>query len=181
MPMPRLTLAHSTRAAHDLDRMLAFYCDVLGFQVTDRGKPSAAQEMVFLSQDPRNHHQIVLVTGQPERTQGFVMADHLAFRTGSLDDLREIGRRLQEAGVESVIELSHGIAWSLYFTDPEGNGVECFVDSPFHVAQPYGTRIDLSASDEDLAAATEREIQGLRDFQPFETWSKSLDQRLDAR
>ena len=45
--------------------------------------------------------------------------------------------RLAAAAVDSVIPVSHGNAWSLYFTDPEGNGLECFVDSPFHVAQPY--------------------------------------------
>ena len=42
--------------------------------------------------------------------------------------------------------MNHGNAWSLYFTDPEGNGLECFVDSPFHVTQPYADRLDLAAA-----------------------------------
>ena len=97
--------------------------------------------MAFISQDPTEHHQIVFVSGMPTGEHQFVMADHLAFRTGSLDDLRADRRdRLAEAGVEGVIPISHGNAWSLYFNDPEGNGLECFVDSPFHVAQPYAER-----------------------------------------
>ena len=141
---PRLSLSHTTVAVRDLYVMLEFYCGVLGFVVTNRG-PVGEGELAFLSQDPTEHHQMVFVTGLPETEHQFVLADHLAFRTGSLDDLRAIGARLDEAGVEGVIPISHGNAWSLYFNDPEGNGLECFVDSPFHVAQPYGAGLDLDS------------------------------------
>lgn len=181
MPTPRLTLAHSTLHVHDADRMLAFYCDVLGFHISDRGKPRGEQELIFLTQDPANHHQVVFVTHTPGREHAFVMADHLAFRTGSLDDLREIARRLEAAGTEGVIQLTHGNAWSLYFTDPEGNGVECFVDTPFHVSQPFGKPIQFSASDEEIEATTRALIQDQPGFQPVETWRTSLVEQLDAR
>ena len=163
-----------------LDRMVDFYRDVLGFQVTNRGAPAPdAPEMAFISQDPANHHQIVFVSGEDTPDHGFVMADHLAFRTGSLDDLRAIGARLAEAGVEGVIPVSHGNAWSLYFNDPEGNGLECFVDSPFHVAQPYGDGLDLDASDAEIEATTRAKIENEPEFRPFDQWREEFAQSLD--
>ena len=178
---PRLSLGHATIAVRDLDTMVAFYTDVLGFHVTNRGEPAPGiGEMVFLSQDPMAHHQIVLVATPEPPARGFALADHLAFRTGTLDELRVIGERLATARVATVMPVSHGNAWSLYFTDPEGNGLECFVDTPFHVAQPYGDRLDLSASDAEIEAATRSKIQELPEFQPFDDWRRAMAERLDA-
>jgi catechol 2,3-dioxygenase len=175
---PRLLLSHATIAVRDLDAMVAFYRDVLGFHVTNRGTVGADGEMAFLCQDPSQHHQIVLVSGIPAPDHAFVMADHLAFRTGTLDDLRVIGARLADAGVEGVIPISHGNAWSLYFNDPEGNGLECFVDSPFHVAQPYADGLDLDATDDDIEATTRSKIESLPEFQPLADWLAGFDRRL---
>ena len=178
-PRPRLSLGHATLAVRDLDRMVAFYTDVLGFHVSNRGEPVPGMgEMAFLTQDPTAHHQIVLVHTPEPATRGFMLADHLAFRTESLDDLRAIGDRLAAAAVDSVIPVSHGNAWSLYFTDPEGNGLECFVDSPFHVAQPYADGLDLSTSDTEIEAATRDKIESLPEFQPFATWREAMAERL---
>ena len=46
---PRLSLGHATLAARDLDRLSAFYCDVLGFVMTNRGPAGPDSELVFLS------------------------------------------------------------------------------------------------------------------------------------
>ena len=180
-PSPRLTLGHATIAARDLPRLVAFYTDVLGFHITNRGEPVPGMgDMVFLSQDPTAHHQIVLVSTPEPAPRGFALADHLAFRTGTLDDLREIGRRLEAAGVAPVMPISHGNAWSLYFTDPEGNGLECFVDTPFHVAQPYADGLDVSAADDEIEATTRSKIEGLPEFGSFDEWRATFAARLDA-
>lgn len=176
---PQLTLSHTTVTVADLDAMLDFYCGVLGFRVTNRGSAGPdGDEMAFISQDPGEHHQIVFVSG-PSGEHQFVMLDHLAFRVGSLDDLRSIGGNLTEAGVEGVIPISHGNAWSLYFNDPEGNGLECFVDSPFHVAQPYADGLDLEASDDEIAAATRGKIQDSAEFRPLEQWQTEFAAQLE--
>lgn len=178
---PTLRLGHVTLAVRDLDAMVGFYTEVLGFLVTNRGEPAPGMgEMAFLSQDPTAHHQIVLVQTAEPPPRAFVLADHLAFRTGTLDDLRALGDRLTAAEVESVIPVSHGNAWSLYFTDPEGNGLECFVDTPFHVAQPYGGGLDLTGTDEEIEATTRGEIESLPEFQPVDDWRAVLAQRLGA-
>ncbi len=178
-PMPRLTLGHTTLAARDLDRLVAFYCDVLGFHVTNRGPVPGGSEIAFLSQDPSAHHQIAMVGGLQPPDAAFVMVDHLAFRTGTLDDLRAIEARLVAAGVEGVIPICHGNAWSLYFNDPEGNGVECFVDTPFHVAQPFAQGFDLHQSDDELVEATRKLVEGEPEFQPFAAWQSDFSKRLD--
>ena len=179
-PSPRLSLSHTTVAVRDLDVMLEFYCGVLGFVVTNRGQVGEG-ELAFISQDPKEHHQMVFVTGLPETEHQFVLADHLAFRTGSLDDLRAIGARLSEAGLEGVIPISHGNAWSLYFNDPEGNGLECFVDTPFHVAQPRADGFDLSADDAAIEADTLEKIRDDEEFQPLADWQAQFRTRLDGQ
>lgn len=175
---PKLLLSHSTIAVQDIDAMVAFYRDVLGFHVTNRGDAGDGTELAFLCQDPSQHHQIVLISGMPTPGHSFVMADHLAFRTASLDDLRVIGANLAAAGLEGVIPISHGNAWSLYFNDPEGNGLECFVDSPFHVAQPYADGLDLDADDDEIGSVTRSKIESLPEFQPMSSWLTAFAQQL---
>ena len=177
---PRLSLSHATVAVRDLDTMVDFYCGVLGFAVTNRGTVGDDGEMAFISQDPAEHHQLVFVSGMPQPEHQFVMADHMAFRTASLDGLRAIGTRLDEAGVEGVIPINHGNAWSLYFNDPEGNGLECFVDSPFHVAQPFADVLDLGTDDATIEADTRSKIQDDAEFQPLADWKAAFRARLDG-
>ncbi len=176
---PRLTLSHTTMAAKNLDDLLAFYCDVLGFHVTNRGEVPGGGRMAFISQDPENHHQIVLIDGMETPDRQFVMADHLAFRTGTLDDLRVLRAKLIEAKVDPILPISHGNAWSLYFSDPEGNGLECFIDSPFHVAQPFAEGFDLDQSDDEIVEATRSRLSGEAEFQPMSDWQQAFARKLD--
>lgn len=178
---PRLTVGHSTLAARDLDALQRFYCDVLGFEVTNRGPIPHDQEIAFLSQDPSAHHQIAMVGGAMTADSDFVMVDHLAFRTGSLDDLRIIHANLLEAGITDILKIDHGNAWSLYFNDPEGNGVETYVDTPYHVAQPYAGTWDIEATDAEIEANTRRELEDKPEFQPMKDWSVHFARRLDRR
>lgn len=174
----RLTLAHTTLAARDLDRLAAFYCDVLGFHVTNRGPVPGGSEIAFLSQDPNEHHQIAMVGGLDVGDPAFMMVEHLAFRTGTLDDLRALRTKLADAEVEGVLQICHGNAWSLYFDDCEGNGVECFVDTPFHVAQPFAQGFDLEQSDEEILEATKKLIESEPEFQPMAEWREAFTRRL---
>ena len=177
-PTPRLTLAHATLAARELDRLCAFYCDVLGFHVTNRGPTPDGSEIAFLSQDIEEHHQIAMVSGQPIPDAAFVLVDHMAFRTGCLDDLRILRGRLKAAGIDPVIPVCHGNAWSLYFSDCEGNGLECFVDTPFHVAQPFASGFDLDQADDVIVETTRAQIESQPEFQPMAEWREAFAKRL---
>ena len=58
-PSFRLRLGHATIPARDIDVMVTFYTEVLGFHVTNRGEPVPGMgEMAFISQTPDEHHQI---------------------------------------------------------------------------------------------------------------------------
>jgi catechol-2,3-dioxygenase len=175
---PKLTLSHATLNVKQFDDTLAFYCEVLGFHVTNQGEVPGGTRMAFISQDPNNHHQIAVVEATEVPSRGFVMADHLAFRTGSLDDLRILRDKLMSAGIDPILPICHGNAWSLYFSDPEGNGLECFVDSPFHVAQPFANGFDLDQSDAEITAATRALIESEPEFQSMTEWRTSFEARL---
>jgi catechol-2,3-dioxygenase len=174
----RLSLGHSTLLAQDINVLIAFYCDALGFHVTNRGKVGEDSELAFLSQDPAHHHQIAMVSGSPVPEHAFMMVDHLAFRTGTLDDLRRLHEGLTSAGVNDILPICHGNAWSLYFTDPEGNGVECYVDTPFHVAQPAAASFDLTLTDEEILEATREQFNGSPEFRPVDEWRQEFAEIL---
>ncbi|MEZ5599043.1 MAG: VOC family protein [Pseudomonadales bacterium] len=111
---PKLTLSHATMSVNEFETTLAFYRDVLGFHVTNRGEVPGGTKMAFISQDPDNHHQIAMVEAHRDGSPRSPLVDILAFRTGSLADLRVLRDRLT-AGVQPILPICHGNAWSLAF------------------------------------------------------------------
>lgn len=165
----KLAWSHMVVYVNDLDVMLDFYTRILGFDVTDRGPiPRGEREMAFLSQSSEDHHQIAFVTSRTENIPSR-RVDHVAFRIGSLGELREMMSLLGNEGVE-LHPRTHGNAWSAYFQDPEGNGLEIFCDTPWHVKQPASIAWDPSLDDEALHEWTRRtfehheEFSDIRDF-----------------
>lgn len=115
-------LAHMGIYIHDRDKMERFYTEVLGLMVTDHGEGRAGMHLTFMSGNPENHHQLVLVTGRPD-TSGFNPIQQMSFMVDSLADLREVHKRALALGATDMRPVSHGNAWSIYFKDPEGNTV----------------------------------------------------------
>lgn len=149
-------LSHLEIVVDSIPEVEPFYTSVLAFSVTDRSARSGDGSMVFLSQDPDEHHQLVLrqSTGSESR-----QLDHIAFRVDSLDDLRDVLDAAESAGIDKIETVSHGSTWSVYVPDPEGNRIEHFVDTPWPVAQPCRFDIDLTLDDDDLVAATEARLR----------------------
>ncbi len=178
-PVPKIRFSHLGFLVRDMDRMIEFYTRQLGFALTDRGRLEilpGKPEIAFLSRDPEEHHQIALVEGRPPTGEGTLQ--QISFRLESLADLRALRARLEAAGVTRFLPLSHGNAWSVYFPDPEGNAIECFVPSPFHTRQPVADPFDLSLSDDEILAQTEARYRAAPDFQPRERWRAAFEQRL---
>src|SRR5688500_8029715 len=98
--VPEFSFSHMGMFASDIARMEDFYTRVLGFAVTDRGKLGSTS-LVFLSRDPREHHQIVLASGRPPA--GFNTINQISFRMADFAGLREMHRRLL---AEKVAELA---------------------------------------------------------------------------
>ncbi|MBL6082639.1 VOC family protein [Belnapia sp. T18] len=168
----RARLSHVALQVRDLPKMQHFYAEVLGLRVSDQGfAKGPGCEMVFMSADEAAHHQIVLMAGAPEET-GPARVNHMAFNVSSLDELRSVRDRALALGATNIRPLDHGNAWSVYFSDPEGNQLEAFLDTPFHVPQPHGRKLDLAQSDCEIMAETERACRGDPGFLSREQWKE---------
>ena len=164
---------------HELARMRDFYVRVLGFVVTDEGD-LGGRKLTFLSRNPDEHHQIVLCAGRPADI-GFNTINQISFRVAELSDLRALhGMVGAEADVSALTAITHGIAWSIYFKDPEGNRIEVFVDSPWYVEQPIREPIDLSKNDDVLFAETEARVKTDPSFRPMSEWRRELARKIDS-
>ena len=173
--IPRLSFSHMGIYVADLARMEDFYTRVLGFAVTDRGELGDLT-IVFLSLDPREHHQIILATGRKEG--GFNPINQVSFRLAELAGLKAMARRLQDEGAKDLSPISHGNALSVYFRDPEGNRLEIFIDTPWYVRQPLRIPMDLSLPDAALWAWAEAEARRQPDFQSVEEWRAQIARRI---
>jgi len=169
----RPTLSHMGIFVTDMDRMVRFYTDVLGLTVTDRGRGiSFNNDLAFLSSDPEKHHQVVLASGRPkEATFSTVM--QASFAVGTLDDLRAVKAKALANGATALRALDHGNAWSIYFKDPEGNTVEVYLDTPFHVPQPHGDPLDLDKTDAEILRTTEAACRNDPGFMPRADYVRS--------
>jgi catechol-2,3-dioxygenase len=160
----------------DAARMEDFYTRVLGFAVTDRGNLGPTS-IVFLSRDPREHHQIILASGRPG-DGGFNPINQVSFRMAEFAGLREMHRRLEAEKVRDLRPVSHGNALSVYFLDPEGNRLELFVDTPWYCRQPVRVPMNMQSSDEEIWAWAEAEARKQPDFMPVDEWRAQLARRM---
>lgn len=170
-------LAHVGIYAHDKPRLEQFYTTVLGLVITDKGIARSGMDLTFMSASPGNHHQFVLVAGRPD-TAGFNPINQLSFMVDSLADLRAVHRRALDNGATEMRVISHGNAWSCYFKDPEGNVVEAYLDTPWHVPQPHGDPLDLSKSDDQIRQETEAACRADPGFMTMAAFQASLARRL---
>lgn len=122
-------LGHVVFYVKDLERSLAFYRDLLGFNEVGRIFNGAAAALT----SGRTHHELLLIQvgdapGPPQgRRRGFY---HIGIKVGdSLDELRAAKRELERAGVAIDGMSDHTVSQSLYVRDPDGNEVEVYVDA----------------------------------------------------
>src|SRR5258705_5517042 len=156
----------------DLERMTDFYTNAFGLQISDRGRGRAfPHDLVFLSSDPNEHHQLVLVSGRPDDAT-FSTVMQLSFKVDSLAGVRAAGQRAVAEGATDLFGLNHGNAWSIYCKDPEGNTVEVYPDTPWHVPQPFGHPLDLEQDDAAIYAATEAECLDTPGYLPRTAWAE---------
>lgn len=183
-PAVNLKFSHMGLSVKDIPAMEEFYTKVLGFTVTDRGHAGGMQ-LVFLSRDPLDHHQIVLATGRPAQLpantanpQFGPSINQISFKLGGLSDLRDIHKRLMAAGGENLFPANHGIAWSIYAHDPEGNNLEFFVDTEWYITQPFLIPLDLTQSDDDIYSLTRTLCEESEGFEPYTQWRARIATKM---
>ena len=126
---PAVRIGHVHLKVADVDRALAFYCGVLGFDLMQRIGPQAA----FISAGGYHHH-IGLNTwesrGGPPPPAGTTGLYHLAILYPTRAMLADALRRLTEAKIPLEGASDHGVSEALYLRDPDENGVELYWDRP---------------------------------------------------
>ena len=165
--LPDVTLRHVGMYVTDIDTILDFYTGVLGFMVSDRG-PFRGEEIAFLTRDPEEHHEIVVMSGRPAGSFGTV--NQISFRANNLADLRATHELVTGAGVGKIDPVDHGNALSVYFWDPEDNRIEVYIPTPWYVSQPNRTPLDFSLTDEEIVAANERKCRADPSFRTAADW-----------
>jgi len=152
--MPRVIgLGHIGLYVRDLERMVGFYRDVMGMQVT---KQNWRLGIVFLSADPEAvDHEIALMRGRPSADDPHLI-QQISMRAASLDDLRAFQRRLRAEGYRIETVVNHASAIGCYFFDPEGNRTEVFWVTGRPSWVPVANPIDIEQPDEVVLAEVDR-------------------------
>ena len=126
---PGVDIGHVHLKVADLDRALAFYCGVLGFELQARMGPDAA----FISAGGYHHH-IGLNTwesrGGSPPAPGTTGLFHTAIRYPTRRALADALVRVRDAGIPLDGASDHGVSEALYLRDPDQNGVELYWDRP---------------------------------------------------
>jgi catechol 2,3-dioxygenase len=125
---PETRIGHVHLKVADLDRALAFYRDVLGFEVTQRIGNTAA----FLSAGGYHHH-IASTPGRAAaapRLPPAPPASTISRSSPTRAELADALRRLIRAHIPLEGAADHGVSQALYLRDPDGNGVELYWDRP---------------------------------------------------
>lgn len=126
---PGTRIGHVHLKVADIERSLAFYCGVLGFEVMERWGGQAA----FISAGGYHHH-IGMNTwesagGKPP-PHGSTGLYHVAILYPSRAALGDALRRLIDAGITLDGASDHGVSEALYLRDPDQNGIELYRDRP---------------------------------------------------
>jgi catechol 2,3-dioxygenase len=126
---PKVRIGHVHLKVANLERSLAFYCGILGFELMQRMGAEAA----FVSAGGYHHH-IGLNTwdslGGSPPPPGTTGLFHVGILYPSRAALADALRRLVQAGIRLDGASDHGVSEALYLRDPDENGIELYWDKP---------------------------------------------------
>ncbi len=118
-------LSHAVLRTTRLKEMVQWYQTVLNAEVLYQN-----EFLVFMTYD-EEHHRIAIaqVPGLAEKPKGCAGLDHLAFFYATFGDWIETYERLKGIGITPRVPIHHGLSMSLYYRDPDDNGVELSIDN----------------------------------------------------
>jgi catechol 2,3-dioxygenase-like lactoylglutathione lyase family enzyme len=150
--MPKIKgLSHVVLYVNDLDKMVAFYRDVLGL-VKYR---EHAGRMVFFTSDPETEdHELALAKGREGQAK---LVAHIAWKVGTPAEVKEFYEKFKSLGVPIDHTVSHayeemGNTVSCYFLDPEGNCLEIYALVEKRDDARVNRKLDLDKSVDEIIA-----------------------------
>ena len=148
---PRVDIGHVHLKVSDLERGIAFYRDVLGFELMQQ----LGDEAAFLSAGGYHHH-IALNTWEskggspaPAGTTGLY---HVAIRYPDRTTLAQAVHSVLDADIRLSGASDHGVSEAVYLRDPDDNGVELYRDRPREEWPREGGRLNIYSAPLDLQA-----------------------------
>ena len=140
-------LGHVGLYCTDVQKSKNFYTDILGLTVTDEDPEG---RIIFLSAQPeQEHHEVALCPGR-DVPPGAKVVQQVSFIIEDLTALKQSYHRLKQENVRIRSIVSHGIAFAIYFYDPDDNVVEVYAKTPYKVPQPHSEEINLELTEEEL-------------------------------
>lgn len=144
-----MKIGHAHLKVRDLERSIDFYQNVFGLKITER-----IGQFVFMT-GTAMHHEIALQEVGPNARlpQRFdVGLFHVAFEVPGRKELAERYFAIREMG-HNVVGVDHSISIAVYFSDPDGNGLEIYCDTRTEPAgSPLWTGSDRMLNDADMRA-----------------------------
>lgn len=119
-------IGHAHLKVRDLDRSIDFYSSCLGLRLVERVRDDYA----FLS-GGEVHHEVALQNVGPEAPApppNGTGLYHVAFEVADRKSFASAFQNLLDAGIQ-VSTVDHLISWAMYFSDPDGNGLEIYLDT----------------------------------------------------
>lgn len=173
-PFPEIAMHQVGIDVIDLDAMVKFYTDGLGYVVTGRGRMDAigatpASDYAWATRDPEQIAQIILRAGRRDDVPSSV--NQITFRVESLRELRLFKDfALSDERVSNFRPVHHGNSFSLYCDDPEGNTLEISLESEWYIPAPLAWPLDFDMSDAELMHSVEKTCRETGGFMMREEW-----------
>jgi catechol 2,3-dioxygenase len=109
------------------------------------------------------------------------LSNQISFRVQDVAALKAFAVYFEENSIPLVQCKTHGNALSIYIQDPEGNTIEVYCHTPWHIQQPVGIPLDLTKSDAEILVQSEELCRLHPSFKTRDDWSRDVALRLKKR
>ena len=85
---------------------------------------------------------------------------------------------LEAEGGGNLFPANHGVAWSIYAHDPEGNNLEFFVETEWYITQPFLIPLDFTKTDDEIFELTKAMCEKSPGYEQYGEWRKKVARRM---